>query len=151
MESPHWLLILINVAVTLLIGSAWLAVLGYFFLKWTSQTDATYRSRVKKWADENGFVIINQKRCYGLTPWLFAASGCQFVYRITVTRAEYQNYARWAWARCGGWLLGPKSEKLQVSWDGPWRKLSPPEPAPEPAPAVASPQDHVLWDRWIDG
>jgi hypothetical protein len=124
----------------------WLALGFYLSFKWQAETDKTYQLLLKKWADENGWDIVHRRRCKFLSPWIFSRSGSQFVYYVTVAREDNPTWARWAWVRCGGWFLGPKSDRIEVSWDGRWHRLTP----PEPTPTITS-QDDLLWDPWLDG
>ncbi len=141
------LIFVLGNACALVCAAVWLAPAAYLYFWWRKETDATYQALMKRWADENGFVIVDQKRREAFSPWTFTRSGSQFVYYVTLTRPEERTRVRHAWVRCGGYFLGPKSERVEVRWDGPWRDL----PAPEPPPAPPRPQDDVLWDPWVDG
>jgi hypothetical protein len=126
--------------------SFWFGSLIYLSYTWAAKLDRSYQPALKRWADENGWEIVHQKRCKFVSPWMFKISGMQFVYYVAVARKEDLMRIRWAWLRCGGWFLGPKSDKIEVEWDGLWHVLAPPEPTPTQAP-----QDDLLWDRWADG
>jgi hypothetical protein len=70
--------------------------------------------------------------------------GAQGLYHLTVAYEEGGMRIRQAWVVCGGWLLGPKTEKVGFRWDGVSQPLPPPEPPSSP------PQDDSLWDAWLD-
>jgi hypothetical protein len=123
-----------------------LAPFVYLSFKWSAETGKTYQLLMKKWADENGWEIVRQRHREFGSPWMFSTSGFQFIYYVALARKEDLMRVRWAWVRCGGWLSGPKSDRIDVHWDGKWQVLPPPEPEPPPI----APQDHLLWDPRLD-
>jgi hypothetical protein len=141
----HLLGTVFSLVFSLVCGCIWLAPFAYLYFRTKAAAERSYQSLLKKWAVENGWDIVHQKRCNFVSPWMFTRSGSQFVYYVAVARKEDLMRIRWAWVRCGGWLLGPKSDRIEVSWDGQWHQLPPPEPE------QPSRQDNLLWDRWMDG
>jgi hypothetical protein len=126
---------------------AWIAPIVYLGLSLQKRTDEAFRANIKKWASENSWEIVNcQRRSFG-SPWMFSITGAHGIYLVTVLYQEGQPRIRRAWLRCGGWLLGPKNERVEMRWDGTSRPL--PTPAPEP-PAPRA-EDDPLWDQSLDG
>ena len=126
---------------------SWLAPLAYLMIEIHRRTDEAYRAFIRKWARENGYEIARcDRRRFG-SPWMFSASGAQWIYHVTVVFQEGNARQRRAWVRCGGWLLGAKTEKLEMQWDG----VSQPLPAPTAEPLPSRAQDDPLWDESLDG
>jgi hypothetical protein len=125
---------------------AWFVPLLLLAIEFRRRTDDTYRAFLKRWAGENGLEILHCRRREFGSPWMFSKSGAQWVYYVTVMYHEGTPRIRRAWVRCGGWLLGPRTEKVDVRWDG----VSEPLPQPEPEPEPSRPQDDPLWDPWVD-
>jgi hypothetical protein len=79
------------------------------------------RSKIilKKWADENGFEIVEKKQRYMIFtgPFKFwTNSRNQIIYCLTVRDRE--GHERSGWARCGSYLGGVFfSDKIEVRWD----------------------------------
>lgn len=74
------------------------------------------RSILQGWADENGFRLIESRyRWIARGPFFWTTSKSQAVYRITVEDAQGQR--RTGWARCGTWLGGLWSRRVDVRWD----------------------------------
>jgi hypothetical protein len=111
------------------------------------KTDSAYREMLANWARENDWQIIRCKRREFGSPWMFMKSQSQSVYHLTVQYDVGGPRIRRAWVKCGGWLLGPRTAKVEMSWDG----VSQPAPPPEPEPPPSRPQDDPLWDAMIDG
>ncbi len=130
---------------SLVCASAWLGPFAYLYFRWKVQAKSSYHSLLKKWADENGWEIVQQSRREFGSPWMFSKSRAQFVYYVAVAPKGDSEKARWAWVRCGGWFSGPKADKIEVRWDGEWQPLSLREPTP------IAPKDDLLWDSWVDG
>jgi hypothetical protein len=124
---------------------AWFAPAAYLAVALQRETDLAYRQHIKKWASENGWEIAHcQRRKFG-SPWMFTNSA-RGIYHVTLRYREGPPRIRRAWLRCGGWLLGSKSEKVEMRWDG----LSEPAPEMVPGPPPSLPQDDPLWDQSID-
>jgi hypothetical protein len=88
---------------------------------------------LKKWADENGYDILEKSYCHFFRgPFFFRTTKNQTVYRVTV-RDKRGNVGT-GWVACGSWWWGLLSDQAKVRWDA----------APE---ATASP----MRDRWLDG
>jgi hypothetical protein len=126
---------------------SWLAPLAYLMIEIQQRTDEAYRAFIRKWASENGYEIARCDRRWFASPWMFSASGAQGIYHVTVVYQEENARQRRAWVRCGGWLLGPKTEKVEMHWDGVSQALPPRTTAELPL----RPQDDPLWDEAIDG
>ena len=63
------------------------------------------RSLLERWADENGYEILESEyRNLFKGPFFFWSSEDQTVYRVKVRDREGQ--VRSGWVRCGGWFLG---------------------------------------------
>ena len=140
------LLQILGVLCSGLCALACLAPAAYLAITLRRQADETFRQHITKWANANGWEIIQcQRRKFG-SPWMFSNTA-QGIYHVTVLYDEGQPRIRRAWLRCGGWLLGSKKEQVEMRWDG----LS--EPLPEPTSGLQPyrPQDDLLWDPSIDG
>jgi len=87
----------------------------------------------EKWADENGFEILEKSyRHFFRGPFFFRTTKDQAVYRATVRDKE--GHVGTGWVACGSWWFGLCSKQTKVIWD-------------EAPQATASP----MRDRWLDG
>jgi hypothetical protein len=74
------------------------------------------KSILQSWADEHGLRLIDARyRWIARGPFFWTTSKSQTVYRITVEDA--QGHRRTGWARCGSWLGGLWSRRVDVRWD----------------------------------
>jgi hypothetical protein len=73
------------------------------------------RDVLQKWADDNGFQIIESRYAHWKGPFMWTSSKGQSVYRVTVR--DRNGYTRSGWVRCGSWWLGLWSDSAQVRWD----------------------------------
>lgn len=105
-------------------------ILMIFAFRWHFARSAAI---LKKWADENGYEILEKSYCHFFKgPFFFRTTNHQAVYRVTV-RDERGNVGT-GWVACGSWWWGLLSDQAHARWDE----------APE---ATASP----MRDRWLDG
>lgn len=128
---------------------AWLVPLILLGREFDRRTNAADRSLLQQWARGLGWEILDCRRRWFGSPWMFSYNGAQRVYYLTVMYHEGEPRARRAWVRCGGWFFGPKTEKVELRWDGVSRPVPPPQPAPAPEPS--RPRSDPLWDPWMDG
>ena len=70
---------------------------------------------VQKWAQENGFRLIEQKYAHLKGPFFWTASKGQSVYRVTIEDGDGRR--RSGWVLCGSWWGGLMSDQAQVRWD----------------------------------
>ncbi len=90
-------------------------------------------SILRRWADENGYEILEKSyRHFFRGPFFFRTTKEQTVYRVTVR--DKAGNVRTGWVACGSWWLGLWSNQARVRWDEP------------PQPAVST-----IHDRWLDG
>lgn len=90
-------------------------------------------SLLQKWADENGYRLLNKEyRTFLRGPFFWTSSKGQTVYRVTVE--DKAGHIRSGWVRCGGWWLGLLTDQTEVRWD-------------EVPPGEAA----SVHDRWLDG
>jgi len=74
------------------------------------------RSLLQRWADENGYEILeSQYRNVFKGPGFWASSREQTVYHVKVK--DRAGYARSGWVRFGGWFLGLWSGRTEVNWE----------------------------------
>ena len=70
---------------------------------------------LSKWANENGYQILDlQPKVINRGPF-FLSSKMQTIHRITVQDAEGTQLS--GWVRCGNFLQGVFSDKVEVKWD----------------------------------
>jgi hypothetical protein len=79
-------------------------------------TFARSKSLIQEWADENGYRLLDyQYRWLVRGPFFWTTSKGQTVYRVTVEDAR--GNVRKGWVRCGSWLAGLWSHRIDVRWD----------------------------------
>ena len=72
---------------------------------------------LQKWADENGYEILEKSyRHFFKGPFFFRTTNNQVVYRVTV-RDKAGNVGRTGWVACGSWWWGLWSNQAKVRWD----------------------------------
>ncbi len=54
---------------------AWLAPIAYLAVVSQRRIDEAYRMHIKKWASEKGWEIMNCRRRWFGSPWMFSRSG----------------------------------------------------------------------------
>jgi hypothetical protein len=77
-----------------------------------------YRSNsiLQRWADQNGYRIVQrERRAFFRGPFFWTTGHNRVVFYVTVEDAHGQQ--RNAWVRCGGWFLGLLSNNVDVRWD----------------------------------
>ena len=77
------------------------------------------RSRflLSKWANESGIVLIEaEERTLLLGPFWSGTSNGQTVFRVRVRDRVGAEHS--GWVRCGSWLLGIQTDRVEVRWDG---------------------------------
>ncbi len=71
---------------------------------------------LRRWADENGFTLVQQERReFRRGPFFWSSSKDQVVYYVTVR--DRGGRLRHVWVRVGSWFLGIMSDKTEVKWD----------------------------------
>jgi hypothetical protein len=71
---------------------------------------------VDRWAADNGYRLISKERRFlRRGPFLLTTSKGQSVHYVTVEDANRDQ--RSGYLRCGSWLGGLMSDKVQVHWD----------------------------------
>lgn len=71
---------------------------------------------ISRWAAEQGFeVLACQYRLMFRGPFSWSTSKGQTVYRVTVR--DRAGRLRYGWVRCGSWLLGLLSDRVEVRWE----------------------------------
>jgi hypothetical protein len=89
------------------------AVLAILRLFWRSNRSKTL---LDQWAQANGYKLLSaQSRHLSRGPFFFTTSKGQTVYRIRVEDTE--GNIREGYARCGSWIGGLLSDKVDVRWD----------------------------------
>ncbi|MGC4015721.1 MAG: hypothetical protein QM755_14535 [Luteolibacter sp.] len=92
---------------------AMVCVVAAISIGWNRYT----RGMVIRWAESNGLYVVKcQYRTLLKGPFFFRASNSQAVFRIKVRDRRGQLYS--GWVCCGGWFVGPFSDKIEVRWDG---------------------------------
>jgi len=80
---------------------------------WTQQQ---HKARLRKWADERRFELLEIKPCFLLRgPFQWTSSRHQAVYRLAIRDAHGERFAGWACLGHFHWLL---PNELRVEWDG---------------------------------
>jgi hypothetical protein len=71
---------------------------------------------LERWADRNGYRIVDQSYCwFWAGPFFMRCGRGQMVYRITV---EDEDGERWkGHVRLGHWLIGLLSDEVAEAWD----------------------------------
>ena len=88
-------------------------VLVILSMTWTFSRST---SIIETWARENGYRLLSSEyRWLAKGPYFFRTSKGQTVYRVTVQDA--QGRTRSGYVRCGGWMFGLLSDKVDVRWD----------------------------------
>jgi hypothetical protein len=147
MRAMTTLLMILGSVCSGLCALAFVAPFAYLAFVSQRRADEAYRGHIKKWAGENDWEIVKcQRRWFG-SPWMFSPSGSHGIYHVTVVYQEGHARQRRVWVRCGGWFLGPKTERVEMRWDGVSQPFLHPQPAPQPARS----QDDPMWDRVLDG
>ena len=91
------------------------AVLAVVSVVWHFSRSATL---LQRWAQRNGLRIVSSEyRWLARGPFFWTTSKGQSVYRIRVQ--EPDGTIRAGWARCGSWLAGLLSDRVDVRWDAP--------------------------------
>jgi hypothetical protein len=74
------------------------------------------RSLLKQWGDENGFDILQSEyRNLFRGPFSLTTSRGQTVYYVRVRDNEGKEHS--GWIRCGGWIMGLVTDKVEVRWE----------------------------------
>jgi hypothetical protein len=73
------------------------------------------KALLSRWADSNGFRILQAKYLFFKGPYFWTSSRGQTVYYVTVESAA--GRPRTGWVRCGGWWFGLLSDKAEVRWE----------------------------------
>ena len=74
------------------------------------------RSLIQEWADENGYRLLDYEyRWIARGPFFWTTSKGQTVYRVTIE--DGRGNVRKGWVRCGSWLAGLWSHRVDVRWD----------------------------------
>ena len=77
---------------------------------------ARSRSLLEEWASENGYRILSSEhRHLARGPFFWTTSKGQTVYRVSIEDRE--GRVRSGWVRCGSWMMGLWSDRVQVKWD----------------------------------
>ncbi len=88
-------------------------VLAIVSMSWTF---ARSSSILETWARENGYRLLSSEyRWLSKGPYFFRTSKGQTVYRVSVQDA--QGRTRSGFVRCGSWIFGLLSDKVDVRWD----------------------------------
>lgn len=80
-----------------------------------------YRDRrsnelIQQWAADNGYRVLNAEcRRFFRGPFFWTSSKSQTVYYVTFL--DRHGWERRAYVRCGSWLGGPWSDKVNVAWE----------------------------------
>ena len=89
------------------------AVVGVLSIAWHFGRS---RSLLETWAAENGYRIISsQYRFLARGPFFWTTSKSQSVYRVEVQ--DPAGRRRTGYVRCGTWLGGLLSNKVEARWD----------------------------------
>lgn len=70
---------------------------------------------LQKWADANGYRIVERKRAWMKGPFFWTGSDGQTVYRVVVD--DGSAILRGAWVLCGSSMWGLWSDRTEVRWD----------------------------------
>ena len=74
------------------------------------------RSLLEEWASENGYRILSSEHRHLVRgPFFWTTSKGQTVYRVSIEDRE--GRVRSGWVRCGSWMMGLWSDRVQVKWD----------------------------------
>ena len=74
------------------------------------------RSVLEQWAAENSYRILSAEHRHLVRgPFFWTTSKGQTVYRVKVE--DSSGRIREGWVRCGSWVFGLLSDKVQVRWD----------------------------------
>ena len=88
-------------------------VLAILSIAWTSSRS---HSLIDQWAAENGYRVVSaEQRWLQRGPFFWTTSKGQTVYRVTIE--DVAGRQRSGYVRCGSWMGGLLSDKVQVRWD----------------------------------
>lgn len=97
-----------NAAILILIVTAAVCLIAWHYSR--------SRSLLEQWAGENGYRIVSSEHRHLVRgPFFWTTSKGQTVYRVTIE--DTGGRLRSGWVRCGSWLAGLLSDKVQVKWD----------------------------------
>lgn len=69
-----------------------------------------------QWAHDNGFEILHHDyRYFNRGPFFWTSSKWQTVYHVKVS--DRDGHIRTGWVRCGSFLLGVMSDRVEVRWE----------------------------------
>jgi hypothetical protein len=89
-----------------------LAVLCVYVWWWYARSD----SLLRRWAEENGFQILDYKlRLLSTGPFSWTSINGQTVYQVHVRDVEGRE--RSGWLRCGSFWSGVLDDRSDVRWD----------------------------------
>lgn len=109
MSSPNALDVLTIVAVIA-------AVFAFIFVIWMiGWREQRTEEILNKWAQDNGYVILEQKHAFWNGPFFWSTSKGQEVYYVTVR--DKADVIRNGWVRLGGYWWGLSEDKAEVRWD----------------------------------
>ena|SRR5437868_2077655 len=79
-------------------------------------TQSRSQSILQKWADVNGYQIVEkERRTFLKGPFFWSSSKSQIIFRVVVR--DEQGYTRSGWVRCGSWWWGLFTDDVDVRWD----------------------------------
>jgi hypothetical protein len=108
-SSPNALDILTVIALLAAVGAFIFAI---WMIGWREQRTEEI---LNKWAQDNGYVILEQKHEFWNGPFFWSTSKGQEVYYVTVR--DKADVIRSGWVRLGGYWWGLSEDKAEVRWD----------------------------------
>ncbi len=94
-----------------------LFTLGVFLLAIWALIWYLRKSRIllQRWADSNGYRLLEQRYRYFFRGPFFWSASAQMVYRVVVE--DRTGHRRSGWVRLGSFWLGIFSDEVAVRWD----------------------------------
>jgi hypothetical protein len=91
-------------------------VLVFVFVLTTSHRNVRSSELIDRWAEAHGYRVVDtESRMIARGPYFFTTSKSQTVYYVTFADADGRE--RRAYVRCGSWLGGLWSDKVDVKWE----------------------------------
>jgi hypothetical protein len=74
------------------------------------------RAQIEQWASRGGYSVVDvDPQPFEVSPFTWTSSKNQDIYLVTVKDGNGKR--RKVWVRCGGYVLGPLADQVDVRWE----------------------------------